>query len=70
MSSAVATIRFLWAKDPVVCFACALGAVGVILPITVPKFWGRYPDQIVKDEQNAAADVVRLEALRKSGIQK
>ncbi|PXF44667.1 hypothetical protein BWQ96_05524 [Gracilariopsis chorda] len=67
--SALATIRTLWAKDPVVCFSCVIGAVGVAMPLFVPKLWGKYPDQIARDEQQAAAEAVRLDALRRAGLE-
>lgn len=38
------------------------------MPLFVPKLWGKYPDQIARDEQQAAAEAVRLDALRRAGM--
>jgi len=42
-------------REPVVCFSIALGTVGLMIPIVVPRFWGKYPDTIANDKRVAEA---------------
>lgn len=40
---------------------------GLVLPLTVPRVWGKYPDGIERDERIAAEEAVRKAALRRAG---
>lgn len=41
---------------------------GLILPLTVPQFWGRYPDQIADDEERFRIEQANRDALKRAGM--
>lgn len=57
----------MWAKDPVVAFSIALGAVGLSLPLFVPNLRKPYPDTQIMNEIRKQDELDLAAAKKKYG---